>query len=121
MPHAHILVWLKDALDTPAKIDACICAEMPENPRLRKIVAEHMLHNDCVNSPGTAKCLREDGTCRFCYAKAFCVETILNDEYGRTQYRRRSAEDGGFEGYVGQGRNRRWLTNQYVILVLGSF
>jgi hypothetical protein len=50
LPHAHIVVWLKDRLLTSSDFDSIISAEFPDPeafPQLHKIVLERMTHGPC--------------------------------------------------------------------------
>lgn len=91
LPHAHIIVVFhdEDKFTTPEKIDAIICAELPdptESPRLYEIVTRCMMHGPCGAANPNAPCM-EDGKCTKEYPKAFAERTIQN---GYPSYRRRA-------------------------------
>ncbi|CAN0905561.1 hypothetical protein LINGRAHAP2_LOCUS23751 [Linum grandiflorum] len=92
LPHAHILVWLKkeDKLDTVARIDQFISAELP-NPAIDPIgyatATKFMLHGPCGNANPSLSCM-EDGKCNKYFPKAFTMETSF-DEQGYVVYKRR--------------------------------
>jgi hypothetical protein len=102
LPHAHIILWLhdKDRLDTPAKVDSFISAELPHpvyEPELHKLVVEHMIHGPCGEFNGGCRCMKRiKGTdrkrCRYQFPKPFAPETIIGDD-GVVTYRRRDLPD----------------------------
>lgn len=95
LPHAHILIWLKERL-VATKIDDIISAELPdpkEDPILFEIVGKHMIHGPCGNLNPYSPCM-VDNKCSKGFPKAFVQETQSgNDSYPK--YRRRCPDDGG--------------------------
>ncbi|GFU47500.1 helitron_like_N domain-containing protein [Trichonephila clavipes] len=66
LPHAHILVWLKDRI-RPEEIDQIISAEIPDpliDQELFDIVTKHMIHGPCGAFNMTSPCM-ENGKCIF--------------------------------------------------------
>lgn len=115
LPHAHILLWLRKMFSTPRKIDSCISAEIPDDPHLRSLVLEHMVHNDCASEPDRAACTK-DGKCKSFFPKPFSARTLLADEHGRISYRRRSPEEGGNSVTIVSRRGKsRVVTNRFVV------
>ena len=58
LPHAHMLFWLapEDKPNTPAAVNKIVSAEVPDpvkQPRLHRIVKEHMLHTPCDSTSDT--------------------------------------------------------------------
>ncbi|GFX28377.1 helitron_like_N domain-containing protein [Trichonephila clavipes] len=65
LPHAHILVWLKDRI-RPEEIDQIISAEIPDpliDQELFDIVTKHMIHGPCGAFNMTSPCM-ENGKCK---------------------------------------------------------
>ncbi|GFW25515.1 helitron_like_N domain-containing protein [Trichonephila clavipes] len=65
LPHAHILVWLKDRI-RPEEIDQIISAEIPDpliDQGLFDIVTKHMIHGPCGAFNMTSPCM-ENGKCK---------------------------------------------------------
>ncbi|RCN33554.1 hypothetical protein ANCCAN_20619 [Ancylostoma caninum] len=100
MPHAHILVTLKEKLNTPEKIDMFISAEIPEYPsasdplrekklRLFNLVKKFMIHGPCEQRPDLACRVADPTKCDKKYPKSFREETELTDS-GYPLYRRRN-------------------------------
>lgn len=59
LPHAHILVWLKDRI-RPEEIDQIISAEIPDpliDQELFDIVTKHMIHGPCGAFNMTSPCM----------------------------------------------------------------
>ena len=55
LPHAHILLWLKDKVNECDLVDRIKCAEisnLDRQPQLYAAVAKHMMHGPCgLNNP----------------------------------------------------------------------
>ncbi|GFW48877.1 helitron_like_N domain-containing protein [Trichonephila clavipes] len=65
LPHAHILVWLKDRI-RPEEIDQIISAEIPDpliDQELFDIVTKHMIHGPCGAFNMTSPCIK-NGKCK---------------------------------------------------------
>ncbi len=61
LPHAHILVWLAEKLDTAEKIDKVVSAELPNketDPDLYNLVLQHMVHGPCGTMDPKARCMK---------------------------------------------------------------
>ena len=126
LPHAHIVVILAqhDRPRTPDQVDSLSSAEIPPLPsdddhsdaanaqrRLRALVLEHMVHNDC-SGPGGRSCPCWDdvaGRCGGNFPFDFSSSTSLGDERQRAKYRRRNGAP--WTASV-QGRH---VTNQWVV------
>lgn len=104
MPHAHILIWLKDeySLDTPSRVDEVICAELPdlsnpgdntpENQKLLEIVKTNLMHKPCGEFNPDAPCMVQKGLRKICsrgFPKKFTNDTVITDGY--PLYRRRDS------------------------------
>ncbi|GFT73749.1 helitron_like_N domain-containing protein [Trichonephila clavipes] len=97
LPHAHILVWLKDRI-RPEEIDQIISAEIPDpliDQELFDIVTKHMIHGPCGAFNMTSPCM-ENGKCKKKknFPKPHTNDTITDID-GYPKYRRRSTENGG--------------------------
>ncbi|GFT86759.1 helitron_like_N domain-containing protein [Trichonephila clavipes] len=95
LPHAHILVWLKDRI-RPEEIDQIISAEIPDpliDQELFDIVTKHMVHGPCGAFNMTSPCM-ENGKCKKNFPKPHTNDTITDID-GYPKYRRRSTENGG--------------------------
>ena len=102
LPHAHIIVWLKQDTShpTPAFIDKFISAEVPDphtDPLGYVLVAEHLVHGPCGASHPTCPCMKKD-KCSKWFPKKYQTETVIDDN-GFALYRRsdnkRYVEKGG--------------------------
>jgi hypothetical protein len=88
--HCNLLPWVdkRDVPTTGEDIDLTICAEIPDkrtHPRLYEIVMSHMIHGPCGAINNNSPCM--DGEkCAKNFPKAFCEETIVNDN-GYPTYR----------------------------------
>ena len=100
LPHAHILVWLKDKI-RPDQIDNIISAELPDPQQdccLLKVIVKNMIHGPCGSlSPG-APCMK-DGKCTKKYPRNFLDQTQTGED-GYPLYRRRSPENGGIKAKI---------------------
>ena len=126
LPHAHIVVILR-ATDRPltgADINALSSAELPPEPaaddtseeaevqrRLRALVLEHMLHNDC-SGPNGRRCPCWDEAKQRCsgdFPFEFVETTSMGNERQKVKYRRRrgSAWTANHKGRV--------VTNQWIV------
>lgn len=126
LPHAHIVVVLAegDRPRTEEHIDQLSTAELPPLPaasdqspeaqvqrKLRELVLEHMVHNDCSGPRGrTCPCWDDQkkkcgGNFPFDYAEA----TVMGDERGKAKMRRRRGSS-----WTAQAGGRR-VTNEWVV------
>lgn len=90
LPHAHILVWMKDRI-YPTDVDSIISAEIPDpnvDPLLYETVTNSMIHGPCGLLNPTSVCMK-DGKCSKLFPKALIEETVTGND-GYPQYRRRS-------------------------------
>jgi hypothetical protein len=94
LPHAHMLIILRDKILSSRQIDAVVCAEIPDpekDPLLFELVTKHMLHPQCDvdNSLG---CRRDKHNqvcaCVRYYPKDMCNDTVVMMD-GYPRYRRR--------------------------------
>lgn len=95
LPHAHILLWLKDKL-RPDQIDKIISAEIPDpnnDKALHDIVMKNMIHGPCGAENPQCPCMK-DRKCTKKFPRNLLKETLHN-ENGYPMYRRRAPEDGG--------------------------
>lgn len=125
LPHAHIVVILSaaDRPRTSFQVDQLTSSELPPQPRdddlspeadvqrrLRALVLEHMVHNDCR---GRTNCPCWDASKQRCggqFPFAFTNETILGDERRKTLYRRRNGEQ--WTHVNGEGRR---ISNEWIV------
>ena len=126
LPHAHIVVILR-ATDRPltaADIDALVSAELPPEPaaddtsaaavaqrRLRALVLEHMLHNDC-SGPHGCRCPCWDEIKQQCsgsFPFEFAESSTMGNERKKAEYRRRRGSAWT------ANHNGRHVTNQWIV------
>ncbi|GJX10307.1 uncharacterized protein Tco_0200166, partial [Tanacetum coccineum] len=91
LPRCHLCIWLKsdDKLRTPADIDRCISAEIPDkdvDPELHQLVKECMMHGPCGPDHRSCPCMVEN-KCSKKFPKSFNEETFI-DENGYAIYKR---------------------------------
>ncbi|GKE17275.1 helicase [Tanacetum coccineum] len=111
LPHAHILLWLEEhcKCKTPGDIDDIISAELPsptDDPAGYKAVADYMLHGLGGKDVRYAAC-NVEGKCSKHFPKAFCAETII-DQDGYLIYRRR-------DNKVSDKKGKFTFDNKYVV------
>ncbi|GKF42197.1 hypothetical protein Tco_0125539, partial [Tanacetum coccineum] len=92
LPHAHILLWLKEEwkCKTPNQVDDIISADLPSpttDPEGYKVVTEFMLHG----SYGKGDACTVEGKCSKTFPKPFYSETNLEED-GYPVYRRRDSK-----------------------------
>ncbi|XP_058202827.1 uncharacterized protein LOC131317285 [Rhododendron vialii] len=118
LPHVHMLLILKKSfkLNTVAKIDAFISAEIPDKekyPHLYAMVLKHMMHGPCGKLDMTKVCMQK-GKCRNNYPRSFCAETTI-DADGYSIYRRQAiGEQVQIRGHM---LDNRWVVpyNPYLL------
>ncbi|KAG5552505.1 hypothetical protein RHGRI_010554 [Rhododendron griersonianum] len=118
LPHVHMLLILKKPfkLNTVAKIDAFISAEIPDKekyPHLYAMVLKHMMHGPCGELDMTKVCMQK-GKCRSNYPRSFCAETTI-DADGYPIYRRQATgEQVQIRGHM---LDNRWVVpyNPYLL------
>ncbi|XP_021719151.1 uncharacterized protein LOC110686855 isoform X2 [Chenopodium quinoa] len=94
LPHAHFLLILQPQykMKCPADYDKFVCAEIPpvNQPELRKIVLQHMMHGPCGKLNPECPCMRKKdnvSSCKNGYPKQFTPQTTTNKD-GYPCYRR---------------------------------
>ena len=126
LPHAHIVVVLKEA-DRPRQgvdIDKMSSAELPPMPsdddhsveactqrKVRELVLEHMVHNDC-SGPEGRKCPCWDDVKKQCggnFPFEYAQQTTVGTERTRVSLRRRHGP--AWTATI----NGRRITNQWVV------
>ena len=110
LPHAHILVILKED-DRPTEdkdIDDMISAQLPPDPelypvnskerkqasRLQDIVLKNMVHGPCGELNPASPCM-QDGRCTKGYPKPFNSKTLIRSETTYPEYKRLDPAEGG--------------------------
>nr|PNR39262.1 hypothetical protein PHYPA_019540 [Physcomitrium patens] len=91
LPHAHILLWLKDKVNDCDLVDRIVCAEIPDldsQPQLYAAVAKHMMHGPCGLDNLNCPCM-EDDRCTKNYPMQ-ARDTTEVDGDGHVFYRRRN-------------------------------
>ena len=113
LPHAHILIILKDKILSTRHIDNAISAEIPDpvaEPELHSLVTSHMLHPEC-DQVTTCSCRRDNhGSLRDCqrhFPKDMSSETVIIPD-GYPRYRRRGK-------FSTQRRSGRIVTDNWVV------
>jgi hypothetical protein len=94
LPHAHILVILRDKILSSRHIDAVVSAEIPDpeaEPELHNLVKLHMLHPEC-DMDTSHSCRKDEHSrvvdCHRRFPKAMSRETVIIQD-GYPQYMRR--------------------------------
>lgn len=113
LPHAHILVILESRYvpRTTEDIDQIVRAEIPNQatePYLYQAVSKHMIHGPCGPYNTNAPCM-VNGVCSKKYPKAFCPETVIN-ENSYPLYRRRHNGP-----TIQRGNNNLIIDNHWVV------
>ena len=134
LPHAHVLIKLKDEPRTPAEVDALISAELPgeDEPLLRQAVQNWMIHGPCGRLNPKCPCMKQvfeqfckpyfdirqlevgDSTRCECSKGApwpYAAETAVDDD-SFPIYKRRDPDSGGSSFVNSQGLV---VTNQWVV------
>ena len=83
LPHAHILLFLEDddKIRTTTHIDRFISAEIPdknEDPKLYKIVTDHMMHGPCGPENPSCPCTVKN-KCTKKFPKQFNDATVIDE------------------------------------------
>ncbi|KIH67100.1 hypothetical protein ANCDUO_02572, partial [Ancylostoma duodenale] len=107
LPHAHILVWLKDKIH-PTQIDSIISAEIPnpdQDPGLYEIITKNMIHGPCGPLNPNSPCMK-DRKCTKKYPREFIQETQTGND-GYPLYRRRRPGEGRFTAIVKVRKNNQ--------------
>ena len=112
MPHAHILVWLKDDLRNPTDtdIDEIISAEIPNeksDPEGYKLVEQFMMHGPCGKDNPNLSCT-ENGVCTKGFPKQYTQKTEIGED-GFVIYRRRHDPT----NFISKGATR--LDNRFIV------
>ncbi|MFY7752452.1 MAG: hypothetical protein ACOVQU_11725, partial [Exiguobacterium acetylicum] len=94
LPHAHILVFLaaQHKFNTTEDIDRVICAEIPQDNALQKLVLQFMHHGPCGDLRPQASCMVDGKCCRH-YPKSFSEETVWESSMNQPIYRRRPLDE----------------------------
>ncbi|KAG4906817.1 hypothetical protein JHK82_055469 [Glycine max] len=93
LPHVHLLLFLhaNNKYPSPNDIDNIISAEIPsqkDDPKLYKLVQNHMIHGPCGILRPASPCMKE-GKCSQFYPKKFQPTTLIDGD-GYSVYRRRN-------------------------------
>lgn len=115
LPHAHILVWLKNKI-TPNQIDDIISAELPDpenDPILFEIVRKNMVHGPCGTLNLNSPCMK-DGKCTKRFPRELISDTQTGND-GYPAYRRRKTEDGGFTAIVTVQNIEIEIDNRWIV------
>ena len=92
VPHAHIVCRLREHPCTAEEVDNIVCAEIPSNEEDKCLVLDYMIHGPCGPLTGFDICWRKNGNygCKYGYPKKYCDATVINDDDGKLEYRRRN-------------------------------
>ena len=113
LPHAHILLWLKDKINNCDLVDRVVCAEIPDSVKQSQLyaaVAKHMMHGPCGLDNPNCPCM-EDGKCSKHYPMQTRDSTEIDGD-GHVLYRRRN--DGRYVEKRIRGQIVR-LDNRWVV------
>ncbi|GBM24983.1 hypothetical protein AVEN_262132-1 [Araneus ventricosus] len=90
LPHAHILIWLKEKI-RPGDVDSVIRAEISDilqDPVLFEIVSERMIHGPCGTLNMKSPCMKdkkyEKDTQEKLYAKHRRLRMVTSEQGGHT-------------------------------------
>ncbi|KAG5537451.1 hypothetical protein RHGRI_024770 [Rhododendron griersonianum] len=118
LPHVHMLLILKMPfkLNTVAKIDAFISAEIPDKkkyPHLYAMVLKHMMHGPCGELDITRVCMQK-GKCKNNYPRSFCAETTIDADGYPIYKRQATGEQVQIRGHM---LDNRWVVpyNPYLL------
>ena len=81
LPHSHCIFILdrtaKNNLRSPEAVDEALCAEIPseDEPELRALALQHMIHNPCGAHNPASVCMGEKG-CKKKFPKQFFASTM---------------------------------------------
>lgn len=113
LPHAHMLIILRDKILSARQIDAVVCAEMPDpvkDPVLHALVTKHMLHPQC-DVDDSLGCRRDKNNhvcaCVRFYPKDMSKDTVVMLD-GYPRYRRRGR-------FTSVRRNGTIVTDNWVV------
>ena len=99
-PHCHLLVWIKDSVNTPANIDNIICAEIPpEGNPLRNRVIKSVIQGPCGrNINMNLGCVKNSSNDKYKHGfpKAFSSVTSIGNSGSFPEYHRKSHEEDGY-------------------------
>uniref|UniRef100_A0A0K0EC76 Helitron_like_N domain-containing protein n=1 Tax=Strongyloides stercoralis TaxID=6248 RepID=A0A0K0EC76_STRER len=114
LPHAHILLRIKDFNKTTSVIDNIVSAELPnqeEDNQLFNSVVKHMLHQNCSTLKGKSPCwnLRKN-ECSKSFPKPFVKETFIDRISGKVNYKRNNNSNDNI--ILNSGRK---IDNSYVV------
>ncbi|OIT07740.1 hypothetical protein A4A49_62867, partial [Nicotiana attenuata] len=90
LPHAHILLFLRNKYPNIADIDGIISAELPDkksDPHYYNAVTNFMMHGPCGSARKSSPCM-QNARCTKHFPKKFVASTTI-DEEGYPIYRRR--------------------------------
>uniref|UniRef100_A0A1J3JG54 Helitron helicase-like domain-containing protein n=1 Tax=Noccaea caerulescens TaxID=107243 RepID=A0A1J3JG54_NOCCA len=112
LPHAHMLVWLKDDMRNPTStdVDKIISAEIPDerhDPEGFKLVEQFMMHGPCGKENPNLACT-ENEICTKGFPKPYTPETKFGDN-GFVTYRRRQDDTNS----ISKGSTK--LDNRHVV------
>lgn len=77
LPHAHLLLILRNRIDNVEVVDRMVSAEIPDpnsEPELHRLVLQFMIHGPCNH--GNAPCV-EDGVCNKNFPKQLQSSTVM--------------------------------------------
>ena len=114
LPHAHILLILRDRIVRAEQVDQVVSAELPDpetHPRLFEVVSRCMTHGPCGAVNPSARCMHL-GACKYRYPRDFADATTL-PAGSFAVYRRR---DSGIR--TSAGLDNRWVVPHNPSLLL---
>ena len=130
LPHAHILVILKeDERPTEDKdIDNMISAQLPPDPelyptnskereqasRLQDIILKNMVHGPCGELNPASPCM-QDGKCTKGFPKPFNSKTIIRSETRYPEYQRLDPAEGGRSIVLNTRSKQFIIDNKWIV------
>ncbi|CEF61710.1 Hypothetical protein SRAE_0000082000, partial [Strongyloides ratti] len=114
LPHAHILLRIKNFEKSTSTIDKIICAELPDPKNdkvLYGIVVKNMLHQNCEKMKENSACWNlSKNKCSKNFPKKFVKETYIDKVNGKVHYKRK---DNRSENII--LLDKRKIDNSYVV------
>jgi len=107
LPHAHVLIILRQRILSADDVDRCVSAEIPDpvlSPDLHHLVTHLMIHGPCSNT--SAPCMDCNGMCEKHFPKQLQPLTVMHPN-AYPLYKRRALHNGEVRGRI--------ITDEWVV------